>query len=147
MRIRHMAAAGAATAALTLGVALPASADNTQPSTGRSHAVAAHHVAADLTAAKREITKVKVYQDASYKNRRTTFTSNRSELDNDGWDNTISSAKSLGNCKVTFYSDAEHTGARLPWKGARSSPTSGTVPACTTARAPSSSTADSRSCQ
>ncbi len=45
MRIRHMAAAGTAAAALTLGIALPASASDAQPSAGRSHTVAAHHPA------------------------------------------------------------------------------------------------------
>ncbi|MEW1750958.1 peptidase inhibitor family I36 protein [Streptomyces angustmyceticus] len=111
MRIRLIAAVGAAATALTLGAALPASASNAQPSAGGSHAVAAHHTA-DLgaLAAKR---KVKVYQDAKYDNRRTVFTSNRRDLDNDGWDNTISSAENLGKCKVKLFQHAGYHGARI----------------------------------
>ncbi|MGW8556624.1 peptidase inhibitor family I36 protein [Streptomyces tubercidicus] len=116
MRIRHMAAAGTAAAALTLGVALPASAGNAQQSAGRSTAVAAHPLAADLAAAKRCSKKVQVFQDASYENRRTTFTHNRRDLANDGWDNTISSAINRGNCTVTFYSNASYTGASFSLK-------------------------------
>ncbi|MET8021560.1 peptidase inhibitor family I36 protein [Streptomyces decoyicus] len=111
MRIRHIAVAGAAAAALTLGVALPAFAGDTQPSAGRSHAVAAHD-ASDLgaLAAKR---KVKVYQDAKYKNRNTTFTHNMRNLKHDGWNDTISSAKNLGKCTVTFFQHKNHEGARF----------------------------------
>ncbi|MEU5213221.1 peptidase inhibitor family I36 protein [Streptomyces sp. NPDC020742] len=100
MRIRHIAAAGAAAAALTLGAALPASAD-------------AH---ADVAAAKGRVTKVKVYQDAKFKNRRTTFTHNMRNLKHDGWNDTISSAKNLGNRTVTFYQHAGYTGASFSLK-------------------------------
>ncbi|MEU9117351.1 hypothetical protein AB0D04_37825, partial [Streptomyces sp. NPDC048483] len=62
MRIRHIVSAGAAAAALTLGVTLPAFADG--------HAA----VAADQAAAAKR--KVVVFQDAKYKNRSTTFTKN-----------------------------------------------------------------------
>ncbi|MGI5262313.1 beta/gamma crystallin-related protein [Streptomyces angustmyceticus] len=111
MRIRLIAAVGAAATALTLGAALPASASNAQPSAGGSHAVAAHHTA-DLgaLAAKR---KVKVYQDASYKNRNTTFTHNMKNLKHDGWDNTISSAENLGKCTVKLFQHANFHGARI----------------------------------
>ncbi|WP_405412341.1 beta/gamma crystallin-related protein [Streptomyces decoyicus] len=111
MRIRHIAAAGAATAALTLGVALPASASDAQPSAGRSHAVAAHDVS-DLgaLAAKR---KVKVYQDAKYKNRNTTFTENMRNLKHDGWNDTISSAQNQGKCTVVFYQHSNYHGAKF----------------------------------
>ncbi|TJZ44652.1 hypothetical protein FCH28_30585 [Streptomyces piniterrae] len=100
MRIRHIAAAGIAVTALTLGAALPAAAD--------SHATVAD--------AKRVVKKVKVYQDAKFKNRNTTFTENMRDLSKDGWDNTISSAKNLGNRTVTFYSKANYTGASFSLK-------------------------------
>ncbi|MCL7491518.1 MULTISPECIES: peptidase inhibitor family I36 protein [Streptomyces] len=109
MRIRHIAAAGAVAAALTLGVTLPASAGDAQPSAGRSPVVAAHH-AADLGAlmAKR---KVKVYQDANYRNRNTTFTEDMWDLRKDGWNDTISSAINQGHRTVTFYSGVKGHGA------------------------------------
>ncbi|SOE15259.1 Peptidase inhibitor family I36 [Streptomyces sp. 2323.1] len=100
MRIRHIVAAGTAAAALTLGAALPASAD-------------AH---ADVAATKGRVTKVKVYQDANFENRNTTFTHNMKNLKHDGWNDTISSAENLGNRTVTFYSDAGYTGASLTLK-------------------------------
>ncbi|QIK04757.1 hypothetical protein G7Z12_00350 [Streptomyces sp. ID38640] len=115
MRIRHMVAAGAAAAALTLGVALPASAGNAQPSTGRSHAVAAHHTAGlgALMASK----KVQVFQDANYENRNTIFTSSKWDLRKDGWDNTISSAKNFGKRTVTFASGVKGHGASFSLEG------------------------------
>ncbi|WP_328385909.1 peptidase inhibitor family I36 protein [Streptomyces sp. NBC_00400] len=100
MRIRYIAAAGAATAALTLGAALPASAD-------------AH---ADGAAAKRRVTKVQVFQDANYRNRNTTFTENMRNLKVDGWNDTISSAINKGNRTVTFYQHARYEGARFSLK-------------------------------
>ncbi|MFE1175938.1 hypothetical protein [Streptomyces sp. NPDC058773] len=115
MRIRHMAAAGAATVTLTLGIALPASASDAQPSTGRSHAVAAHHTAGlgTLMASK----KVQVFQDANYENRNTTFTSSKWDLSKDGWNDTISSAKNLGTRTVTFASGEKGTGAKFSLAG------------------------------
>ncbi|MFJ9468245.1 hypothetical protein [Streptomyces caniferus] len=109
MRIRLIAAAGAAATALALGAALPASASDAQPPAGRSHAVTAHHTAGlgALMASK----KVKVFQDANYKNRRTTFTESMWDLRKDGWDNTISSAKNLGHRTVTFASGTKGHGA------------------------------------
>ncbi|MEV6568915.1 peptidase inhibitor family I36 protein [Streptomyces kronopolitis] len=115
MRMRHIAAAGIATAALTLGAALPASASDAQPSAGRSHAVTAHHTAGfgALVAAK----EVQVFQDASYQNRRTTFTEDMWDLSKDGWNDTISSAKNLGTRTVTFYSGVKGTGAHFSLAG------------------------------
>jgi hypothetical protein len=111
MRIRLIAAAGAAATALALGAALPASANNAQPSAGRSHAVAAHHTAGlGALAAKR---KVKVYQDANFRNRNTTFTENMRNLKKDGWNDTISSAKNQGKCTVKLFQHAKYQGARL----------------------------------
>ncbi|MEU9482398.1 peptidase inhibitor family I36 protein [Streptomyces decoyicus] len=126
MRIRHIAAAGAAAAALTLGAALPAFAGDTQPSAGRSHTVAAHD-ASDLgaLAAKR---KVKVYQDAKYKNRNTTFTENMWNLKHDGWNDTISSAKNLGKCTVTFYQHSKFHGAKFSLAKGESEPHFGDHP-------------------
>ncbi|MEU8679941.1 hypothetical protein [Streptomyces sp. NPDC048611] len=111
MRIRHIAIAGTAAAALTLGVALPAFAGDTQPSVERSHTVSAQD-ASDFgaLAAKR---KVKVWQDAKYKNRNTTFTESMWDLRKDGWDNTISSAKNLGNRTVTFAAGVKGHGAKF----------------------------------
>ncbi|MFJ3952092.1 peptidase inhibitor family I36 protein [Streptomyces sp. Je 1-4] len=100
MRIRLIAAAGATAAALTLGIALPAAADG--------HA--------DVAAAKRAVKKVKVYQDANFKNRNTTFTENMRNLKKDGWNDTISSAKNLGNRRVTFYQHKNYTGASFSLK-------------------------------
>ncbi|MGW1793645.1 peptidase inhibitor family I36 protein [Streptomyces tubercidicus] len=115
MRIRHIAAAGTAAAALTLGVALPASASDAQPSVERSHTVAAHHTAGlgALVASK----KVQVFQHAVYEGRNTTFTSSKWDLSKDGWDNTISSAKNLGTRTVTFASDEKGTGAKFSLAG------------------------------
>ncbi|MFE1171896.1 peptidase inhibitor family I36 protein [Streptomyces sp. NPDC058773] len=116
---------GAAVAALTLGVALPASAIEAQPSAAPSHAVVAHHTA-DLGdfAAKR---KVKVYQDGGYKNRNTTFTENMRNLKKDGWNDTISSAKNQGKRTVTFYQHAGYTGARFSLAPGESEPHFGDV--------------------
>ncbi|MGW2026957.1 peptidase inhibitor family I36 protein [Streptomyces decoyicus] len=100
MRIRLIAAAGATAAALTLGSALPATADG--------HA--------DVAAAKRVVKKVKVYQDANFSNRNTTFTENMRNLKKDGWNDTISSAENLGNRTVTFYQHKNYTGASLTLK-------------------------------
>ncbi|MFG2287567.1 peptidase inhibitor family I36 protein [Streptomyces sp. NPDC048595] len=111
MRIRHIAAAGVAVTALTLGAALPAAAD--------SHATVAD--------AQRVVKKVKVYQDASYKNRRTTFTHNVKNLKHEGWNDTISSARNLGNRTVTFYQHAGYTGARFSLKPHESEPHFGDV--------------------
>ncbi|WP_432141216.1 peptidase inhibitor family I36 protein [Streptomyces sp. bgisy084] len=97
MRIRHVAAASAAAAALMLGLALPASADG--------HA--------DAAPAKRVAKKVIVYQDPKFKNRRATFTHNMRNLKDVGWNNTISSAKNVGNRTVTFYQNAGYTGAHF----------------------------------
>lgn len=102
MRIRHIVAAGAAAAALSLGAALPAFADDHAPV-----------VADQAFAAKR---KVKVYQDAEFKNRNTTFTHNMRNLKHDGWNDTISSAKNLGNRTVTFYQNAGYMGASFSLK-------------------------------
>ncbi|MFI1161734.1 peptidase inhibitor family I36 protein [Streptomyces sioyaensis] len=126
MRIRHMAAAGTAAAALMLGVALPASASDAQPSAGRSHAVAAHHTT-DLgaLAVKR---KVKVWKNAEYDSLNTTFTENMRNLKKDGWNDTISSAKNLGNRGVTFYSDAGYTGAHFYLKAHHDEPHFGSQP-------------------
>ncbi|TXC94644.1 peptidase inhibitor family I36 protein [Streptomyces sp. ISID311] len=102
MRIRHLVTAGAAATVLSLGAALPAFADG--------HA----SVAADQAAAAKR--KVQIFQDAEYKNRNTTFTHNMKNLKHDGWNDTISSAKNLGNRTVTFYSDAGYTGASFALK-------------------------------
>ncbi|QTZ94365.1 peptidase inhibitor family I36 protein [Streptomyces auratus] len=99
MRIRHLVAAAAAATALSLGAALPAFAD--------SHA----SVAADQAAAAKR--KVRVFQDAKYKNRNTTFTENMRNLKKDGWNDTISSAKNEGNRTVTFYQHKNYEGARF----------------------------------
>ncbi|MGA5267120.1 peptidase inhibitor family I36 protein [Streptomyces lydicamycinicus] len=109
MRIRHIAIAGTAAAALTLGAALPAFAGDTQPPAKPSHTAAAHDTS-DLRAlaAKR---KVQVFQDASYENRRTTFTENMRNLKKDGWNDTISSAINQGKCPVTFYQHKAYVGA------------------------------------
>jgi hypothetical protein len=98
--MRHIVAAGAAAAALSLGAALPAFADDHAPV-----------VAADQSAAAKR--KVKVYQDAKYKNRNTTFTENMRNLKKDGWNDTISSAKNLGNRTVTFYQHKNYEGAKF----------------------------------
>lgn len=105
MRIRHIAVAGTAAAALTLGAALPAFAGDAEP----SPAVAAHHTAdlGALMASK----KVKVFQDADYKNRNTTFTEDMWDLSKDGWNDTISSAINQGQRTVTFYSGVKGHGA------------------------------------
>ncbi|WP_044366948.1 peptidase inhibitor family I36 protein [Streptomyces natalensis] len=111
MRIRLIAAAGAAAAALSLGAALPAFAN--------SHA----SVAAPLAKG----AKVKVFQDAKYKNRNTTFTENMWNLKHDGWNDTISSAINEGKRAVTFSSEPYFHGAhfslapgyRLPATGYR----------------------------
>ncbi|MCF3144015.1 peptidase inhibitor family I36 protein [Streptomyces platensis] len=97
MRMRLLAVAGATASALTLGIALPAAADG--------HA--------DVAAAKRVVKKVKVWQDAEYTNRNTTFTHNKRNLKNDGWNDTISSAKNLGNRTVTFFQHKNYEGARF----------------------------------
>ncbi|UKY49747.1 peptidase inhibitor family I36 protein [Streptomyces inhibens] len=97
MRIRQIAAVVAAAAVLTLGVALPASADG--------HA--------DVAAAQGRVTKVQVFQDAKYKNRNTTFTEDMWDLSKDGWNNTISSAINWGNRTVTFYSGVKGHGAHF----------------------------------
>ncbi|MEW1748238.1 peptidase inhibitor family I36 protein [Streptomyces angustmyceticus] len=97
MRIRHIVAAGAAATALSLGAVLPAFADD-------------HAPVAQQAAAKR---KVKVYQDAEYRNRNTTFTENMRNLKKDGWNDTISSARNLGTCTVTFYQHKNYEGARF----------------------------------
>ncbi|MFI9076104.1 peptidase inhibitor family I36 protein [Streptomyces sioyaensis] len=99
MRIRHLVAAGAAATALSLGAALPAVADG--------HA----SVAADQAAAAKR--KVQVFQDAKYKNRNTTFTENMRNLQKDGWNDTISSAKNEGHRTVTFYQHKNYEGARF----------------------------------
>ncbi|WP_432002695.1 peptidase inhibitor family I36 protein [Streptomyces sioyaensis] len=124
MRMRLMAAAGAA-AALSLGAALPAFASDAQPSAGQSHAVAAHHTAdlGDLMAKR----KVKVYQDAKYKNRNTTFTENMRNLKKDGWNDTISSARNQGSRTVTFYQHAGYKGARFSLAPGESEPHFGDV--------------------
>ncbi|MGI5260782.1 peptidase inhibitor family I36 protein [Streptomyces angustmyceticus] len=111
MRMRHIVAVGAAATALSLGAALPAFAGDAQPSAERSRTAAAHD-ATDLgaLAAKR---KVKVYQDANYRNRNTTFTENMRNLKKDGWNDTISSAENLGTCTVTFYQHKNYEGARF----------------------------------
>ncbi|MGW3008013.1 peptidase inhibitor family I36 protein [Streptomyces sp. NPDC001219] len=118
MRIRHIAIAGTAAAALTLGVALPAFAGDTQPSAGRSHTVAAQD--ASDAAAFRAKKKVKVWQDASFRNRNTTFTHNMRNLAHDGWNDTISSAKNQGNRKVTFHQKAKYMGASFSLAPGRS---------------------------
>ena len=105
MRIRRIAAAGAAAAALSLGVALPAFAHGHTPAFAHGHT----GVAAPLAKG----AKVWVYQDANFQNRRTTFTENMWNLKKDGWDNTISSAKNVGKRCVTFYSDPYFHGVRL----------------------------------
>ncbi|MFB9393204.1 peptidase inhibitor family I36 protein [Streptomyces coeruleoprunus] len=66
---------------------------------------------AGVAAAKARVTKVKVWQDAKFKNRNTTFTENMRNLKKDGWNDTISSAKNLGNRTVTFYQHAGYQGA------------------------------------
>ncbi|WP_260635328.1 peptidase inhibitor family I36 protein [Streptomyces angustmyceticus] len=111
MRMRHIVAVGAAATALSLGAALPAFAGDAQPSAERSRTAAAHD-ASDLgaLAAKR---KVKIYQDAKYKRRNTIFTENMRNLKKDGWNDTISSAKNLGTCTVTFYQHKNYEGARF----------------------------------
>ncbi|WP_328677408.1 beta/gamma crystallin family protein [Streptomyces sp. NBC_00322] len=97
MRIRLIAAAGAAAAALSLGAALPAFAN--------THA--------GVAAPQAKGAKVKVFQDANYKNRNTTFTENMRDLKKNGWDNTISSAINQGKRTVTFYSAPNFRGAHF----------------------------------
>ncbi|MFE0379133.1 peptidase inhibitor family I36 protein [Streptomyces inhibens] len=97
MRIRQVAAVVAAAAVLTLGVALPASAD----------------VHADVAAPQGRVTKVQVFQDAKYENRSTTFTHNVPKLSKYGWNDTISSAKNKGNRTVTFYQHTYYRGAHF----------------------------------
>ncbi|GFE19531.1 hypothetical protein Sgleb_75780 [Streptomyces glebosus] len=115
MGIRHMAAAGAAAAALTLGVALPASASDTQPSAGRSHAASAHRTVSlgALVANK----KVRVWEDANYQHANTIFTSSKWDLRKDGWNDTISSAQNLGRRTVTFASGKKGSGASFSLAG------------------------------
>ncbi|TJZ54543.1 hypothetical protein FCH28_15675 [Streptomyces piniterrae] len=95
MRIGHLAATGAAAAALTLGAALPASADG-HP---------------DLAAAKPN-PKVKVFERPMFQGRNATFTRNVRNLPPRGWDG-IGSAKNKGNRTVTFYQHANYGGARF----------------------------------
>ncbi|MGG7575766.1 peptidase inhibitor family I36 protein [Streptomyces sirii] len=111
MRIRHIAAAGTAVTALTLGVALPAAAD--------SHAG---------VAANGRVTKVKVWQDAKFENRNTTFTHNVKNLKHEGWNDTISSAKNKGNRTVTFYQHSNYHGAKFSLAKGESEPHFGDHP-------------------
>ncbi|MEV0373255.1 beta/gamma crystallin-related protein [Streptomyces sp. NPDC050636] len=96
MRIGHIAATGAAAAALTLGAALPASADG-HP---------------DLAAAKPN-PKVQVFEHPKVLGRYATFTRNVPNLPPRGW-NRIGSAKNKGNRTVTFYRHTNYKGARFP---------------------------------
>lgn len=97
MRIRVIAAVGTAAAALSLGAALPAFA----------------HGHTDVAAPLAKGDQVKVFQDANYKNRNTTFTEDMWDLEKDGWNDTISSAINQGKRKVTFYTGVHFTGARF----------------------------------
>ncbi|MFH8679545.1 peptidase inhibitor family I36 protein [Streptomyces lydicus] len=100
MRIRQIAAAGTAAAALMLGAALPASANS--------------HVSVAAAQAKAKAAKkVEVFQDANFRNRRTHFTKNQPNLKDVGWNDTISSAINQGRRTVTFYTDAYYHGASL----------------------------------
>ncbi|REK86166.1 hypothetical protein DY245_34045 [Streptomyces inhibens] len=96
MRIRHIAAAGAAAAALSLGAALPALAD--------SHAGVAPKAAGP---------NVKVYVDANYQGASTSTRTSLPRLSPYGWNDKISSAKNLGNRTVTFYQHTYYRGAHF----------------------------------
>ncbi|MEU9117320.1 beta/gamma crystallin-related protein [Streptomyces sp. NPDC048483] len=94
MRISHLATTGAAAAALTLGAALPASADG-HP---------------DLAAAKPN-PKVQVFERPMFQGRHAIFTRSVRNLPARGWDR-IGSAKNKGNRTVTFYQHKDYQGAR-----------------------------------
>lgn len=106
MRIRHIAAAGAAAAALTLGASLPAFADGPQEATG--------------TLKPREA-KVKLYEQPKFKGRYAVFTHSVANLRAQGCDHS-GSAKNPGKRTVIFYQHANYTGARLSLAPGESEP-------------------------
>ncbi|WP_327700816.1 beta/gamma crystallin-related protein [Streptomyces decoyicus] len=96
MRISHLAAVGAAAAALTLASALPASADGP---------AAAGPLKADRA-------KVVVFEQPKFKGKRTTFTHSVPNLPALGLDD-IGSAKNTGKRTVTFYRHINYSGAKF----------------------------------
>ncbi|MFF4950410.1 peptidase inhibitor family I36 protein [Streptomyces chattanoogensis] len=107
MRIRYIAAAGAA-AALALGVSVPAFAEGHAGVAPR----AAHSVAADHEAfgAKRLVV---FWEDGGYEGKHQSTDSKIPKLSKYGWNDTISSAKNKGNRTVTFHQHTHYEGAKL----------------------------------
>ncbi|MGA4881513.1 beta/gamma crystallin-related protein [Streptomyces lydicamycinicus] len=113
MRLRHLAAAGAAAAALTLTSVPPASAD--QP------VAAAGPLKADRA-------KAKVFEDPKYHGKHTVFTRSVPNLPAHGFDR-IGSAKNIGKRTVTFYQHINYSGAHFSLKPGESEPHFGNHPA------------------
>ncbi|AJT65482.1 peptidase inhibitor family I36 protein [Streptomyces chattanoogensis] len=107
MRIRYIAAAGAA-AALALGASVPAFAEGHAGVAPR----AAHSVTADHEAfgAKRLVV---FWEHGGYKGKQGRTDSNLPKLSKYGWNDTISSAQNRGNRTVTFWQDTVYEGATL----------------------------------
>ncbi|MFF4950412.1 hypothetical protein [Streptomyces chattanoogensis] len=97
MRIRHIAAAGAAAAALTLGASLPAFADGSQEAAGTLQARGA---------------KIEVYEGGGFQGKHTVFTHSMPNLGTHGWD-FIGSARNTGTRTATFYRGTCYEGARF----------------------------------
>ncbi|MEU9482396.1 beta/gamma crystallin-related protein [Streptomyces decoyicus] len=106
MPIRHLAAVGAAAAALTLASALPATADGP--------AAAAGPLKADRA-------KVVVFEHPVFKGKRTTFTRSVLNLPALGLDG-IGSARNTGKRTVTFYQHINYHGAKFSLKPGESEP-------------------------
>ncbi|MFJ9468243.1 beta/gamma crystallin-related protein [Streptomyces caniferus] len=106
MRIRHLAAAGTAAAALTLGAALPASANDSPAAAGPL---------------KTDRTKVKVFEHPAFQGRYTAFTRKMPNLPAHGWDH-IGSARNAGKRTVIFFSGANYRGAHFSLAPGESEP-------------------------
>ncbi|MEU8679939.1 beta/gamma crystallin-related protein [Streptomyces sp. NPDC048611] len=100
MRIAHLAALGAAAAALTLTSALPASANGPAAAAGPL---------------KTDRAKVTVFTEPKFQGRYTTFTRNMPNLPAQGIDG-IGSARNTGKRTVTFYERIHYTGAKFSLK-------------------------------
>ncbi|MFG2095897.1 beta/gamma crystallin-related protein [Streptomyces sp. NPDC048612] len=97
MRIAHLAALGAAAAALTLTSALPAAADGPAAAAGPL---------------KTDRAKVQVFAEPNFQGRYTTFTRSVPNLPAQGIGR-IGSARNTGKRTVTFSEHIHYTGARF----------------------------------
>ncbi|RXS85119.1 hypothetical protein EST92_08805 [Streptomyces sp. TM32] len=96
MRLGHIFATSTAAAALVLGAALPASADDSPATAGSVEGSRA---------------KVVVYEQPLFKGRHTTLTRSDRSLGGQGW--CPGSAKNVGRYTAFFFTGPHYSGARL----------------------------------